>query len=52
MIDGFSYSECFLEQIPDIKDDKNCVIAIYEFSHKGVKSDGNSVFIGTFEYKF
>lgn len=53
MMDGFSYSECFLSQIPGIKDDKNCITLVYDFSYNGrVKMDANAFFIGVFEYEF
>lgn len=53
MMDGFSYAEQFLEQIPNLKYDKNCIIALYEFNYQGdIKTDQNTAFIGVFDYKF
>ena len=53
MAETFSYAECFLDQISDIKSDKNCIIAIYDFSYDGqVKSDENAKFLGVFDYEF
>ena len=52
LIEPISYSETFIDEIPDRFDDKNSVIALYNFHYQGdVKESGEVIFIGSFDYE-
>lgn len=53
LIEPISYSETFIDEIPDRFDDKNSVIALYNFHYQGdVKESAEVIFIGSFDYEY
>lgn len=51
LIKPISYSETFIHQIPDITDNSNSVIALYNFEYKEYQINKRQLlFIGTFDF--